>query len=261
MKKIDKRESIKVVTSNQFITAKGLDGMSLKARKLLYIAIAQCKTVDKEFYEFSINIQEFATLMDIKSTNVYQVADEVTNELLKTFIAVMPKNEKKFKKYTLFSRCEYDNGIISFKLNPDMTEFLLELKGSFTKPLLHDFLRMRSPYSMAIWHLCQREMKSKKPYADNIIEFDLELAELRQITGTENKLKQMSEFKSKVLDKGLREIEENCGIVIKYDNIKTGRFVTGFHFIAKSQLYISKDNLSLQTQETMKRIDEKLKVI
>lgn len=261
MKKIDKRESIKVVTSNQFITAKGLDGMSLKARKLLYIAIAQCKTVDKEFYEFSMSALEFAELMNISSSHVYEEINNITDELLKTFISVIPKGEKKFVKYPLFALCSYDSGEIKFELNKKMTEFLLELKGSFTKPLLHDFLRMRSPYSMAIWHLCQREMKSKKPYADNIIEFDLELAELRQITGTENKLKQMSEFKSKVLDKGLREIEENCGIVIKYDNIKTGRFVTGFHFIAKSQLYISKDNLSLQTQETMKRIDEKLKVI
>ena len=49
LKKIDTRDSIKTVTSNDFITAKGLEKLSLKARKMLYIAISQCKKNDKAF--------------------------------------------------------------------------------------------------------------------------------------------------------------------------------------------------------------------
>ena len=45
LKKIDTRDSIKTVTSNDFITAKGLEKLSLKARKMLYIAISQCKMI------------------------------------------------------------------------------------------------------------------------------------------------------------------------------------------------------------------------
>lgn len=251
MKKIDKRESIRVVTSNQFIVAKGLNEVSLKARKLLYIAIAQCKLADKEFYEFSISALEFAELMNILPSHVYEEINAITDELLKTFISIIPKGQKKFVKYPLFALCSYDNGEIKFELNKKMTDFLLELKGSFTKPLLHDFLKMRSPYSMAIWHLMQREMKSRKPYSDKFFEFNLTLEELRQVTGTENKLKQISEFKNKVLDKALREIKENCSVSITYENIKTGRTVTGFHFIAKSPYYMDMSDLSLETQERL----------
>lgn len=58
--------------------------------------------------------------------------------------------------------CEYEHtGVLKFQLNRDMTDFLLELKGDFTQPLLEDFLKMKSHYSMAIWHLMQREMMSK----------------------------------------------------------------------------------------------------
>ena len=80
-------------------------------------------------------------------------------------------------------------------------------------------------------------MKSQKPYADHIIEFDLSLEELREITGTEKKLKKLSDFKIRVLDKALKEIDENCNVVIKYENVKQGRKVIGFHFIAKSKWY------------------------
>lgn len=236
MKKIDKRENVRVVTSNNFITSNGLDDISLKARKLLYIAISQCKQTDKQFYDFSMSISEFASLMDISSSHVYEEADNITNELLKAVISM--SSNGRFRKYPLFQFCEYDGTQIKFELNQKMTEILLELKGHFTKPLLHDFLKMRSPYSMAIWHLMQREMKSKKPYADKMIEFNLSLQELRQVTGAENKLKQIGQFKERVLDKALREIRDNCGIDISYTNIKNGRTVTGFHFVAKSQFCV-----------------------
>ena len=258
-RELDIRESVKVVTSNSFITSKGLDKLNLKERKLLYIAISQCRQADKGFFEFTITVREFARLMGIDSSNVYEEARIITNHLFSCQIEVIPKGKKEFETYSLFSKCRYNGEHIIFKLNQDMTDFLLNLHGSFTKPLLHDFLKMRSPYSMAIWHLFQREMKSQKPYADNIIEFDLTLAELRQVTGTENKLKQIVNFKERVLDKAIEDIKEMCFVDIKYDNIKTVRTVTGFHFTAKSQFYIAQENLSLHTQETIKRINEKRK--
>lgn len=233
-RKADTRESIRTVTSNSFVEASGLDGISLKARKLLYIAISQCKQNDSGFYEYYISVQDFAKLMDIDPSNIYQEADSLTDELMGGFIKVSDRKGK-FRKYTLFSKCEYTAGsVIEFKLNNDMAEFLLALKGSFTKPLLSDFLHMNSPYSMAVWHLMQKEMKSKKPGITDTIEFTLTLSELRKVTGTQKKLKQIGHFKERVLDKAIREIKDNCGVVISYTNIKEGRTVTGFHFKAEN---------------------------
>ena len=162
----------------------------------------------------------------------YDINPNAINTLMEKY-----KDKNNTRKYSLFSLCEYNDTTVRFKLNPDMTEFLLELKGNFSQPLLAEFVRMRSPYSISIWHLMQREMKSQKPYADHIIEFDLSLEELREITGTEKKLKKLSDFKIRVLDKALKEIDENCNVVIKYENVKQGRKVIGFHFIAKSKWY------------------------
>lgn len=242
--KVDARESVKTVTSNNFITAKGLDKLSLKARKMLYIAISQCKQNDTDFYVYEISIKEFAKLMNITPETVYSEADKITDELMTGFLSVVPEGEKYFTKYSLFSMCEYrHDGVLRFKLNPDMTTFLLKLKGDFSQPLLNDFLRMNSPYSMVIWHLMQREMYSRKPNLINAIQFDLSLKELREITGTQNKLKQLGQFKEKVFNKALREIDENCGVKVTYENIKKGRTIIGFRCTAVSTFHIDESKV------------------
>lgn len=258
---LDTRESVRVVTTNDFITACGLENISLKARKLLYIAISQCTRTDEEFYEYEISAKKFAELMNVSPTHVYEEADKITDELMRGFIRIATtKSKKSFRKYSLFNKCEYsEEAVLRFKLNKDMTDFLLELKGSFTQPLLHDFLHMNSPYSMAIWHLMQREMRSKKAYGNKVIEFDLSLEELRQVTGTTDKLKQLVHFKERVLDKALREIKDNCGVKITYTNTKSNRTVTGFHFTAVSPHYITPDRISKDTQDKVDLIELKKK--
>lgn len=246
-KELDTRDVVRTVTSNSFITAVGLERMSLKARKLLYIAISQCKMNDDQFYEYEISVPEFAKLMGLKSnSNIYREADSVTDELMQTLIkipyAINSKN-KKFKKYTVFSVCDYDSGSISFKINTDMTDLFLDLKKDFTQPLLTDFLHMNSTYSMSIWHLMQREMKSHKPSITDVMEFELSLEELRVVTSTTNKFKQVGQFKEKVLDKAIREILDNCGVKVTYQNIKVGRSIVGFKFKAVSVIHMDEDQI------------------
>ena len=228
-RELNTKESVRTVTSNQFITACGLEGISLKARKLLYIAISQSKKTDTEFYEYEIGVKEFADLMGIAPTHVYQEADVVTDELMRGFIS------------------------------KQMTDFLLNLTGNFSQPLLYDFLKMRSPYSMAIWHLMQMKMKSKKLGVTATTSFDISLAELRKVTGCIDKLKQVGEFKKRVLDKALREIFDCAGVKITYQNIKVGRTVEGFRFFAEGVAHIDLSKIPLAEQERIQANAERIK--
>ena len=232
---VDTRDSVRVVTSNGFITAYGADKLTLKARKLLYIALSQVKQDDKKFYEYRITPLEFSMIMGIDVSNIYAEVENITAELMPLYIRVDSGDGKHFRKYSVFEMCAYEatNDIV-FKLNKEMTTFLLGLNKDFSKPLLHDFMKMKSPYSMAVWHLMQREMKSAKPNHTEVIEFDLTIKELRQVTGTEDKLPQMVHFKERVLDKAIKEIGDLCGVAITYDNLKSGRVITGFHFYARN---------------------------
>lgn len=233
------KDNVRVVTSNYLITTDGLSDLSIKARKLLLLAIAQCKMCDEEFYCYRISIKDFSQLIGVDATGLYKTVDRITEELVVTRVKI--NYTKRVEKYPLFVRCAYEkNKYIEFILNPYLADTLLSLKKDFTKPLLKDFMRMKSLYSLQIWHLMQREMKSKKPNLTSKIEFDLTLDELRQVTGTQNKAvyNAIGNFKNKVLDKALKEIEENCCVKISYENIKQGRTVIGFHFTAINSLHI-----------------------
>lgn len=239
-----KTRGVRIITSNTFITAKGLEELSLKARKLLYIAIAQCRMSDNKFSEYFVTVKDFANMMNISPTHVYETADEITNELMRSFLQIKPEGKKKFKKYSLFSSCQYDCGMVKFKLNPDMTDFLLNQTGDFSKPLLEDFMLMKSPYSMAIWHTMQMEMRSKKPTGDKEIHFDISLECLRFITNTQDTFKKVNDFKRFVLDKAIKEIYNNCFVRISYVYIKNGRNIIGFHFTAISPFKITKKSVN-----------------
>lgn len=232
-KTIDTRKNIKTITSNSFITAKGLEKLSLKARKMLYIAISQCRKDDKAFDTYEISIKEFAEMIGITPKAVYPEANHITDELISGALYTVQQESA----LSIFSICEYRDGVFCFKLDSDMDIFLLKQKKNFSQPLLNDFLKMKSTYSIAIWHLMQREMHSHKPNLDNTLKVDLLLEELREVTGTTKKLKQLGQFKERCFDKALREINENCGVKVTYENIKRGHRVVGFRCSAKGVIH------------------------
>ncbi len=253
VKKIDKRDSLRVVTANDLVNVADMANLSLNARKLLYIAVAQCKKDDAEFYEYEATPTELAEMWGVSRQDIYQTADSITTELMKIVIAFYTGNG--FKKRHLFDKCDYeDDKILHFQLHKDMSDLLLGLKRDFTKPLVWDFMRMRSPYSIAIWHLMQREMKSFKPLMSSPIQFDLSVEELRKVTGCENKMKQIGQFKERVLDKAIKEIKKNCLVSIRYQNIKRGRVVTGFRFTAESYWgTMDETNLTLRRRQKLRK--------
>ena len=206
------------------------------------------------------SVKEFAELMGVAPTNVYQEAKKIAMELMKGYISVVPEGTKGFEMYSLFDFCKYKDGEgLTFRLNGDMTDFLLNLTGSFSQPLLHDFLKMRSPYSMAIWHLMQMKMKSKKPGITATMGFDISLAELRKVTGCIDKFKLTGHFKDKVLNKAIREIFDCAGVRITYQDIKVGRTIEGFRFFAEGIAHIDLNRIPLAEQERIQANAEKLK--
>ncbi len=67
---------------------KGLEKLSLKARKMLYIVISQCRQNDEKFYTYEISIKEFAETMNITSDTIYSEANHITDELISKVLYV-----------------------------------------------------------------------------------------------------------------------------------------------------------------------------
>jgi plasmid replication initiation protein len=105
-------------------------------------------------------------------------------------------------------------GIIQIKLDKDMKPYLLHLHKHFTSYELIYTLAMRSQYSIRLYELL-------KSYAyQNSKEFDID--ELKRILFAES-YERYPDFKRKVLDIAMREINELSDVFITYEVIKVGR--------------------------------------
>lgn len=134
-RKINIRESVSVVTADNFLKAAGLENISLKAKKLLYLVLTQCNKTDKDSYEYNISAAEFVDLMGVNENNMYKEVDSLTDELMKGFITLTVPGKKKFVKFVIFEKCCYSKESISFTLSESMSPLLLKLKKDIAETL------------------------------------------------------------------------------------------------------------------------------
>lgn len=258
MKKIEVTEKTRVTTRNDFITASGLNVLTVKERQLLYLAISQCKKDDKEFFKYSISAMDFAELTGTPKNYVYDTALKMCERLASGYIKIA--DGKQFKIIPLFALCQYDESKIEFELNERMKPFLLGLKNRFTQPLLADFLRMKSANAMAIWHLIQRDLQNYELKMTDTIIFDLDLAELKAVTGAdkEKAYDRPYNFKIRVLEPALKNIHDSCHVAIQYEDITKGRKLIGFRCTARKTNYISPSDIPDRIKEKQVEIMEKV---
>lgn len=264
IRKLDSRECIRVVTSNEFLKIEGLNELSLKAIKLLYIIISQCQMDDNEFYTIKINPMELQKLWGIKKQSIYKNLKPVSKELVKLFVSVDQDDEEEFDHIPLFARSTYKTDeetkekCYLGKLNYESNSLFLGLKKNFSQPLLLDFNKMKTVNSILIWHLIQIKAvsKSKKPVGHKKIKSIVTVDEIRKITGTINKYKKMLDFRRRVIDQAIKEIYKNCNVKIEYTPIKEGKNIIAFEFRMINKYAIPKKQLSAKGERMLRRAKE-----
>lgn len=107
------------------------------------------------------------------------------------------------------------------------------LKQFFTSYTLEQTAKLKSTYSVRLYELlCQWITAKKTPV--------FEIEKFRQQLGIGvNEYSRMHQFKERVLDKALTEINEKTDLKVKYEQIKSGRNIVGFSFkVTKKQKVI-----------------------
>lgn len=105
--------------------------------------------------------------------------------------------------------------------------YLIDLNAYFTQYKLENILEMKSFYGIRLYELLRSEYyKDENTYQEYSIEF------LRQFFDCETKYKAFKDFRVRVLEIALKEINEKSDIYV-YEGImiKTGRKITGIKFL------------------------------
>lgn len=200
--------------------------MNVSEQKLFIFAIKNINQDNDEFTESTFSISDFAKYADLDIKYLYKEIETMTDNIMKTLIYIRHKeNSDKWVKYNLTSKCEYNNGKITFRFNNDMKPLLLKLHEHYFLQA-PEVLSFKSWYSIRIYDL----LKSKAFKND---EFIISIKDLKTILYIENKYSRFNNFKTRVLDVAIKEINEKSDIYVEYEKIYKGRLVVQLKFIIK----------------------------
>lgn len=199
---------------------------------------------DKEFEEFTFDIDEFANAIGSIGGNSYRVIKNSIKSLRdKSAWKEVPSEthpgEMKEVLISWVDVAEIDGNIIKLKLNSYLAPYLLQVdKGYFQSKFKYTALAKRK-YTIPLYEL----LKSWEKVEDHKKIF--ELVELRQYMDVLNKTyDNFGAFRQKVLEPAVKEINEITDLNVSYKLIKIGRFVTHVKFtiLKKKEAALTKEN-------------------
>jgi len=222
---------------------KGKQEMTLWEARIIRLLITQVVKQDPKLRTYTCRIQELADFLNISSQNLYRDINLICDNLLKRIIRIGTKNPKEpWEKFHWISNAKYDgNGNITLKLSEEIAPFVLELNSWFTQYKLENILGFNSFYAIRIYEILKCDSGITR---DEQSEFSYNLDYLREILNCTEKYRYMHDFIKRVIDIGVKEINDKSDILVSYELKKTSRKFTDIIFTVgiNGKNYIKRKN-------------------
>jgi len=215
------------VMANDII--KGKQEMTLSEARIIRLLITQVVKEDKDLRTYTCRIQDLAKFLNIVSENLYRDVKDICKNLLKRIVSIETNNPKEpWISFNWIQLARYDgNGNITLRLSAELAPYVLELNYWFTQYKLHNILEFSSFYAIRLYELLKCEEGIARDTRNDFV-YDIDY--LRVIFCCEDKYVRINGFIEKVIDIGVREINEKSDIKVTYECIKTSRKITGIKF-------------------------------
>ena len=222
-------KDVLVVKSNALIETSYR--LTTSEQRIVLICISQVRR-DKVLTDqvmYSVSAQELSKLCGSNIKTAYRDLKSAALRLKRREIRITEEpNGEGRKKKTLVTgwiqSIEYldGEGVINLRFNHDIIPYLSSLNRCFTCYKLKNVIKMSSTYGARIYELIAQW--------GEIGEREISLSWLREALQLENKYIQMCDFKKRVLDPAINDINQNSNFWIKVFQKKSGRKVTHLNF-------------------------------
>lgn len=217
-----------VVKSNRIITA--LQNLSLIEIRLMQLAIVDARETEKGLdvnEPLSISAQRYADAFDVTLNCAYKVlADAGTSLRARYFTFLDATGSKIVTNWVQQVRYVETEGRIEIIFTVAVVNEITRLSKHFTKYTLQSISTLQSIYSVRLYELISEFSSIKKSKT-----LDYQIFR-RQLGIADDEYAKMGDFKKRVLDLAVNEINEQTDIKVTYDQIKNGRTITAFKFTA-----------------------------
>lgn len=225
-----------IVKDNALINASY--NLELTEQRLIMLAIINAResghgiTADSKL---EIHASDYAKLFNVSADASYKALREAVNNLFNRQFSYSAEYKRTGKvgivRSRWVSRIFYvdDLALLEITFAPDVVPLITRLEEHFTKYEAKQVAHLTSKYATRLYELliAWREV-GKVP--------QLELNEFRNRLGlVDNEYTAMSDFKKRVLEPSIKQINEHTDINVTYEQHKKGRIISGFSFKFKQK--------------------------
>ena len=220
-----------VVKDNALVSASYY--LSLAEQRLILLGIVEARNNQSQDNEFIIHVNSYINAFGVDDSTAYLTIKEACKRLRGRYFTyqklVNDNLEQTESNWVQSVSYAINSSYVKIKFTDDVMPLITNLERHFTSYQLEQVKDLTSIYSIRLYELLISWKQKKK--------VELSLAELRLKLGIEpDEYKAMNNFKAKVLDLAVSQINEHTDITVKYEQVKTGRTIVGFKFSFKQKL-------------------------
>lgn len=218
-----------VVKHNALVNASY--ALSLVEQRLILLGIVNARASNLSVTSNSIleiHASQYTEQFNVEKHTAYEALKSAVAELFKReFSYAQPyKNTQERVRSRWVSRIAYvdTEALVKITFAPDVIPLITELESRFTQYELQQVSNLSSTYAIRLYELLIAWRNTGQVPV-------IELQEFRNRVGTSNtEYTRMSDFKKRVLDVAITQINEHTDITVSYKQHKKGRVITGFSF-------------------------------
>lgn len=218
-----RQELSNFVVKDNAIIQKARYNLSATQQKFLAYLISKIKPEDNELETYEIRVEDFCTLVGIDKNWFYSEFIKLIDDFDNNH-CFWVDTDKELYKFRWFADTRYikGRGTVKVMLAHTLKEYLIGLTKNFTQYELYNIMALKSKYAIRLFELF-------KSYSwQNKKEFDIE--ELKELLCATN-YKNFNDFKKRVIEPSLKEINEFTELNISYNTINQGRKIIAVRFI------------------------------
>lgn len=217
-----------VVKTHRLNTA--IQAMSLTEIRIMQLAIVDARETGKGLNAdtpLRIKVSRYSEVFKVSMSTAYESIMSAEKTLFNRQFSFI--DDKRKVKSRWIQQVIYDEGAIEIIFTTAVIKEITRIDGIvqknlFSKYALEQTVLLKSGYSVRLYELLAQWITAKKTPV-----FELETFR-GQLGLADNEYKAMSDFKRRILDLAVKEINEKTDLIVSYEQEKDGKTVTGFKF-------------------------------
>lgn len=210
-----------VVKKSNIAIRKARYSLSLQQQKVLCYLISELKETDTYETEKVFDIKAFYNFMEVNNKDYDKVRHCLKALSDKSWWIKDDKGSDVLVRFLNTVKSDKRSGKVRIKFHENMMPFIQHLHSEYTQYKLWYTITMRSEYSLRLYELLKSVAKKQLWYFN--------IQELKKIFMCEN-YKKFNDFKKRVIEPAVTEINQKTDISVTYELIKEGRSYVGIEF-------------------------------